>query len=102
MLYCCILPKIQINCDDQSKVEAAIRNEKLFIKKLNEQIENESQALQELQDALCQQQDERLKEFEELALDKKCTKNFVLTLKEDLNKRKNHLREKVVSHFSVS
>lgn len=98
MLYCCILPKIQIYHKDLTKVEGAVKKQMSYITKLDEDIERDSQVLDECHGVLFKQQDERLHQFECIASEKKCTKAFVVALDTDLKKRKQLLFERVGAH----
>ena len=98
MLYCCILPKIQVYQKDFRRVDDAIKNQMSYIRKLEHDIERDSQVLDELYKVLCKQQDERLHNFERIAMERKCTKTFVTTIDADLKKRKHQLREQVAHH----
>lgn len=66
-----------------------------YIRKLEHDIERDSQVLDELYKVLCKQQDERLHQFEHIALEKKCTKMFVMAIDADLKKRKHQLEDQV-------
>ena len=85
---------------DFRKVEDAIKNQMSYIKKLELDIERDSQVLDDLYKILCKQQDERLNQFEQFAMQKKCTKMFVVTIDADLKKRKNQLLEQVAQKLN--
>lgn len=97
MLYCCILPKIQIYQKDLWKVDEAIAKQMSYIRRLEDDIERDSQVLDEFYQILYKQQEERLGDFEHIVLEKKCTKTFALVIHKDLEKRKKQLRDQVIS-----
>ena len=85
---------------DFRKVEDAIRNQVSYIRKLENNIERDSQMLDKSYQILCKQQDERLHQFENIAFEKKCTKMFVMTIDADLKKRKHQLLEQVAQELN--
>ncbi|XP_028391528.1 uncharacterized protein LOC114516295 isoform X2 [Dendronephthya gigantea] len=101
MLYCCILPKILIYKKDWTRVERAVKQQMSYITKREQDIERDSQTLDESYKVLFLQQDERLHRFESIASEKKCTERFVIALDTDLQKRKHQLFEKIDTNQGV-
>ena len=95
MLYCCILPKIKLYEKDLGKVDEALQKQMSYIEKLGNNIDRASKNLGECYNMLFKQHDERLPQFENIALQKKCTKGFIMAIDTDLKKRKNKLYSEV-------
>lgn len=96
MLYCYILPKVELVNKDLSKVQEAIGRQTASIQKIDTDIEEDSKKLLKFYQDLQNHQDKHLDEFTELFETKKCTKEFIKTFDTDLNKRIHRLNEEVI------